>query len=465
MIFHDTWILTKQGLMSKYFSIIIFTVSLGGLLFGFDMAVVSGVIPLIKDFFHLTPLQEGWFVSSALIGCIIGVAFSGKWSDVYGRRKLLFWAGFFFLVSALGCSLAPSFSLLIIARLFSGIGVGIASIVVPLYLAEISPTKIRGRMVTAYQLAVTIGILMAYLGNAFVLKNATVFFDGEYWRAMFLIGAVPALLFCIGLFFIPESPRWLFQKGKIELADRLMEKLNLEKFVAPPSVNDKNKITLFSPIYRRALILGLLLPLFSQLSGINAIVYFGPTVLLQSGLTMSGSLQAQVLFGVANVLFTVIAIWKVDSLGRRPLYLIGTFGAAVSLLATGWCFYNGVEGNSWLLIASILAFLLFFAFSVGPLKFVVASEIFPSAIRGKAMATSVLVMWVADALVGQITPLMLAAWGSAWTFWFFAFCCAIAFITVYYLLPETKGESLEVIEAHWRRKYFENKEKQEKKAL
>ena len=200
---------------------------------------------------------------------------------------------------------------------------------------------------------------------------------------------------------------------------------------------------------RKALLIGVLLPLFSQLCGINAIIFFGTSILSNAGISLSNSLISQIIFGVANMLFTLIAIWKVDSWGRRPLYLFGTAGAAVSLFLTGICFYYGATTSIWLLIC-VLSFLGCFAFSIGPLKFVVASEIFPNAIRGRALAISIMVMWVADTIVGQFTPVLLKELGNAGTFWFFSFFCVVAFISVYYLLPETKGKSLEQIENYWK---------------
>ncbi|MGJ1262170.1 sugar porter family MFS transporter [Sphingobacterium spiritivorum] len=437
--------------MNTLFKLIIATVSLGGLLFGFDMAVISGAVPLIKAHFNLTPGQEGMFVSSALVGCIIGVVFAGRWSDRLGRKSTLVIAGTLFLVSAIGCTFSPDFISLLTSRWVGGLGVGIASIVVPLYIAEISPSQYRGRTVTIYQLAITIGILAAYVSNALVLKY-DLSIAAEHWRMMFLLGAIPAALLCLGLFIVPESPRWLIQKGKESMGYKILARLNINDPITPVAQEERQKVSLFSPVYRRAFILGLLLPLFSQLSGINAIVYFGPSILLQSGLSLDSSVQAQVFFGLANVIFTCVAIWKVDTWGRRPLYLTGTLGATISLLLTGWFLSQDIHMYGNLLIVSILCFLLFFAFSIGPLKFVVASEIFPAAIRAHAMAVSILVMWVADAIIGQLTPMLLDQWGTAWTFRLFAICCAIAFITVYYLLPETKGKRLEEIEAYWKSK-------------
>jgi SP family arabinose:H+ symporter-like MFS transporter len=450
-----------------YLGLITVVASLGGLLFGFDMAVISGVLPFVRKQFDLTALQEGWFVSSALVGCIIGVAFSGDLSDRLGRKKLLFLSAFLFLISAVGCALIHSLSLLITFRLIGGLGVGIASIVVPLYLSEIAPANIRGRLVTCYQLAITVGILLAYVTNSLLLSHSesalssvsSSLFDliyvSEVWRGMFSIGTILAVLFLVGLLFVPESPRWLMRKGLVSEGLAILKKINDGEDPAVSTTaqvvdeNDSGSYKeLFSPRLRKALLLGILLPLFSQLSGINAIIYYGPTILNDAGIALSNSFLGQIIFGVANLLFTFIAIWKVDDWGRRPLYIVGTLGATVSLVVTGVFFYLGMTTSVFLIISMTL-FLACFAFSIGPLKFVVASEIFPTNIRGKAMGVSIMVMWVADTIMGQLTPVLLREAGSAVTFWVFGFFCLIAFITVYKLLPETKGKSLEEIEKFW----------------
>lgn len=412
--------------------------SLGGFLFGFDMAVVSGILPFVEHQFSLSPGQLGWFVSSALAGCIAGVIFASDLSDRFGRKKLLFLSAALFVLTALGCTLLPAFSWLIAARILGGIAVGIASSVVPLYLSEIAPDHLRGRLVTYYQLAVTVGIFCAYASNALLLKyaatpsqNGWLFISHlEVWRKMFGVATFPALFFLLGIIFIPESPRWARKHRTITTA------------------NATGYTQLLAPRYRRALLIAILLPLFSQFSGINAIIYYGPVILHQSGLTLDNSLISQLFFGAANVLFTFIAIWKVDSLGRRPLYLWGTAGAAISLLLTGICFYTGAVNGIYLLLC-VLAFLACFAFSIGPLKFVIAAEIFPDSIRAKALSLSIMVMWTADAIMGQLTPVMLAFAGTPQTFWCFALCCVFAFITVYKLVPETKGQSMEDIQRHW----------------
>jgi len=444
--------------------------STGGLLFGFDIAVISGVLPQVKDQFNLSAVQEGWFVTSALIGCIIGVGFSGELSDRLGRKKLLVLAGILFLISSVVCALIHSLFWIISARIFAGIGIGIASIVVPLYVSEISPAAIRGRLVSFYQLAITIGVLCAYLTNMVLLNYSTAhsgeiqdglmnfLFVKEVWRGMFSVLILPSILFIVGLIVVPESPRWLAMKGRNEEALLSLIKINGDTTSANQDINNINKHLktekgnyreLFSPVMRRALLIGLMLPFLSQFSGINAIVYYGPTILHNEGATMSESLISQIIFGLALMLFTFIAITKVDNTGRRKLYLIGTAGATISLFLTGLCFYLNLTDTVWVLL-SVMLFIASFAFSLGPLKFVVASEIYPNKIRGRALALSIMMMWVADSIVGQLTPVSLRELGAAPTFWIFSFFCLVGFLLIYKLLPETKGKSLEEIDDFWR---------------
>lgn len=424
-----------MNLSTAQLLIITLIASLGGLIFGFDMAVISGVLPLFKTQFSLTPAMEGWFVSSALLGCVIGVVASSHLSDKYGRRFTLMAAASLFILSTLGCVLLTAFSHIIFGRILTGVGIGIASNVVPLYLSEIAPTKDRGKLVTLYQLALTFGIVLAYISNALIIRMANFEVEGndslihylfvdERWRGMLAIAMLPSLVFFIGLFFVPESPAW---SNKME--------------TGPSSRYSE----LLRPDYRKALTLGLFLPIFSQLCGINVIIYYGPTILNNLGFSLDTSLYGQIMIGLANMLFTVIAIWKVDSLGRRPLYLIGTLGGAIALFFTGVLFYfNYVD--SWLLAISVISFLAFFAFSIGPLKFVVVAEIFPAHIRAKAMGASILAMWISDALMGQITPFLLDGLGAAATFWVLGTVCAIAFFFVLKKLPETKGKTFDEIQ-------------------
>ena len=442
--------------------------TLGGLLFGFDMAVISGVLPFVKNQFSLSAATEGWFVSSALVGCIIGVSFSGDLSDRLGRKKMLMLSAVLFLASAVGSALSSGFTLLILARMLGGMGVGVASIVAPLYISEIAPANIRGRLVTFYQLAITAGILVAYLTNAGLLSFSLnykgtgmghildLILVKEVWRSMLGLGTIPALLFFTGLCFVPESPRWLIQKGQTEEGISILARITSLATAQSDALTINNAITkergsykeIFAPAMRKPLLIGLLLPLFSQFSGINAVIYYGPRILSDAGINITNALLGQIIFGIANFLFTLIAIWKVDKMGRRPLYIVGALGATVCLFFTGVCFYTGATNNIALVI-SIILFLACFAFSIGPLKFVIASEIFPTKIRGRALALSIMVMWIADTIVGQLTPMFLGSVGPAVTFWFFSACCLLSFWVVYKMVPETKGKSLEEVQEIW----------------
>ncbi|MEO5603299.1 MAG: sugar porter family MFS transporter [Cyclobacteriaceae bacterium] len=455
---------------TRYLLIITVIASIGGLLFGFDIAVISGVLPFVQKQFFLTAVEEGWFVSSALIGSIVGVAISGELSDRFGRKILLVLASVLFFLSALGCTLLPSAFWIIAFRILGGVGIGVASIIVPLYISEIAPAAIRGRLVTSYQLAVTIGILLAYLTNGALLSYSldhtgadlnglfNFLFVEEVWRGMFSVLILPSLLFLLGLTLVPESPRWLIQRHRNEEAVKIITKINGNKYHAEREVEEirtelKAEIgsykELMSPALRKPLVLGILLPFLSQFSGINAIIYYGPTILHSAGVSISNSFMSQIVFGFAIVIFTFIAIWKVDHIGRRRLYLVGTACAAVSLFLTGICFYFQFTSSIWLIVC-VLLFLASFAFSIGPLKFVVTSEIFPNKIRGRAMAICIMTMWIADAMVGQLTPIALRQVGTAPTFWFFSFFCLIGFLFVLKFLPETKGKSLEQIQQFWK---------------
>lgn len=455
---------------NRYLVIVTSVASFGGLLFGFDIAVISGVLPFVTKQFGMTAFEEGWFVSSALIGSIAGVAISGELTDRFGRKKLLILSSLLFFISALGCTLMPTAFWIISFRILGGMGIGVSSIIVPLYISEIAPANIRGRLVTFYQLAVTIGILLAYLSNGALLQFSLdmegsslqgfldFLFVSEVWRGMFSVLMIPSLLFLIGLILVPESPRWLIQKNRPNEAEAIITKITGDKNLAAAQITEVLSVLhtetgsyreLLSPSLRKALLLGILLPFLSQFSGINAIIYYGPTILHSAGVTMSNSFMSQVIFGFAIVIFTLIAIWKVDHLGRRRLYLIGTACAAVSLALTGLCFHFTFSSPLWLIL-SVLLFLASFAFSIGPLKFVVASEIFPNKIRGRAMAISIMTMWIADTIVGQLTPVSLRYAGTAPTFWFFSFFCLIGFIFVLKCLPETKGKSLEDIQRFWK---------------
>ncbi|MCC6286773.1 MAG: sugar porter family MFS transporter [Chitinophagaceae bacterium] len=449
---------------TKHFvALITLIAALGGFLFGFDMAVVSGIIEPVKVQYGLTAAQEGLFVSCALLGCIGGVAFSGYLSDTIGRRKVLFIAAFLFLISALGFALSKEYGALIFFRVLAGVGVGVASNVSPLYISEIAPANKRGGLVTFYQLAITIGILTAYLSNLFLQRNAINYtgssssllhwlFIENVWRGMFLVGVIPALAFALLLLIVPESPRWLVQHGKAAAALAVLTKISghQDAVVELNTIKEMSsqKKGGFSELMRlplrKLLVLAMTLTALSQFSGINGVIFYGPTIMKSAGIVANDALFYQVILGAANMLFTFIAILKVDSWGRRPLYLYGSMLAAIALALTGFCFWLNITG--WLMLGCIILFLLFFAFSLGPLKFVISTEIFPTHIRGTALSVCIMTMWVSDWVVNLLFPVMRDELGITVSFFIFAFFCLLSFIYAKMNLFETKGKSLEEIE-------------------
>jgi SP family arabinose:H+ symporter-like MFS transporter len=450
-----------------YLYLVCLVAALGGFLFGFDTAVISGTVSLVKHDFNLDALHEGWFVSCALLGCIIGVSLSGKLSDKYGRKIVMILSAVLFFVSALGCMLSSSFTALVMFRVVGGLGIGVASMVSPLYISEFAPSRFRGMMVTLYQLALTIGIVIAYFSNAWLVNHSAGSFDNEtfrkifsleVWRAMLGLGAIPAGIFLLALFLVPESPRWLLLQGEEDKAIEILVKVDgvaaAQNEITAFNDSRHHKGTtnfkeLFTPVYRKALWIGLLLPFLSQICGINAVIYYGPRILEQAGFTLNNALGGQVTIGLVNVVFTFVAIFTIDKWGRRPLLFVGIVGAVCSLLVIGALFSSGLTSGPWILFF-ILTFIACFAFSFGPVCWVVVSEIFPNAIRGKAVALATLSLWIGNFLVGQLTPVMLEGLGSSWTFWLFAICCSPALWITWKLIPETKGKSLENIEAYWK---------------
>lgn len=454
--------------MKNNVTVLALIAALGGFLFGYDTAIISGTIGLVKTQFNLSTLMEGWYVSSALIGTILGVSMAGILSDKYGRKNILIMSGIFFALSAIGCAISGSFNGLIIYRIFGGTGVGIASMLSPLYISEIAPAKNRGRLVALYQLAITLGILIAYFANAYLLgisnseslANTTgltnKIFVSEVWRAMLGSETLPAIIFLFLLFIIPKSPRWLTMKGKKEQAKSI-----LLRFVGEQEANDEIQQVetilskesggikmVFSGPFKLAMIIGISLAVLSQISGINAIIYYGPKILEEGGLQLGEALGGQVVIGIVNVLFTFIALWKIDALGRKPLLVFGIIGIMISLIIVGLLFYFEVN-NTYLLMTFILTFIACFAFSFGPVLWVLLSEIYPLKIRGAAMSVATMAVWVGNTFVGQMTPWFLENLKPHGTFWFFAACMVPAIYLAVKVLPETKGKTLEEIEHYW----------------
>lgn len=451
---------TKQ--VKRFISLITLIAALGGFLFGFDMAVVSGIIEPVRAQYGLSAAEEGLFVSFALLGCIAGVAFSGYLADKIGRKKVLFVAASLFLVSAVGFSLSGTYAILIAFRILAGVGVGVASNVSPLYISEIAPAEKRGGLVTFYQLAITIGVLAAYTSNMLLQRYAVAhqnggdglfhwLFEEQVWRGMFFVSVIPALLFCILLTIVPESPRWLAANGRSGEALDILHKMSGEQgrseleaieLVASQKSGGLKELMHFP--FRGLLVMTMVLTALSQFSGINGVIFYGPTILKSAGIVTGDALLYQVILGTASMLFTLIAIWKVDTWGRRSLYLAGSFGAAVALALTGLCFMYGIKG--WGMLLCIILFLLFFAFSLGPLKFVIATEVFPMHIRGRALSICIMTMWVSDWIVNLLFPIMRDDLGIANTFFVFSFFCICSYLYARKNLFETKGKRLEEIE-------------------
>jgi SP family arabinose:H+ symporter-like MFS transporter len=444
--------------------------ALGGFLFGFDTAVISGCVGFLEDQFALTAWTKGYVVSSALIGCICGAAVAGWLSDRFGRRSVLMLAGVLFFVSAVVCMLPRDVPTLIVARWVGGLGVGIASMLSPLYISEISPPGVRGALVAMYQLAITVGILVAYFSNAAIVALGQPAGDltssgfvnwvvvAEPWRAMFGTEAIPAAGFILLLLAVPESPRWLFQRGDEEKSRRILTRVSGEaeadreiEEIRDALAQEQGRLgELLTPAYRGALLIGILLPLFSQVSGINAIIYYGPDLLEKAGFQLSESLGGQVIVGLVNSVFTFVAILLVDRIGRRPLILIGTGGLVISLVWIGLSFWFEVT-SGWLVLAPILMFIACFAFSLGPLPWIIISEIFPTRIRGRAMSVGTFTIWAGCLAVAQTFPTLLERLGPSPTFWLYAVLVLPAIPVTWNLLPETKGRTLEEIESGWRK--------------
>ena len=424
--------------------------ALGGLLFGFDTAVISGTTPFIKPYFKLDDIWLGWTVSSLLFGCIIGVVSAGKPGDIFGRKKTLMAAAFLFFVSALGSALASSLVVFILYRILGGLGVGIASMLSPMYISEISPAEKRGRLVSVNQLAIVIGILLAFISNALLVDTGI-----NNWRWMLAVMGLPALLFFIFLFFAPESPRWLVQKGFSGKAFIILEKVNGNeaarkelKAIEDSIAEEEDTGTfreVFSPRMRPVLIIGVFLCVFSQITGINSIMYYAPVIFQSIGSGASSAVTQTAIIGGGNLIFTFVAISLVDRLGRKPLLIGGVSGMIVSLTSIAAAFFlNRTEG--YIILVLILMYIASFSASVGAVTWVIVSEIFPNKLRSKAMSVSIVSLWMANFLLILVFPLMLNRLGGAASFLFFDVMCVILLLFIIIKLPETKGKSLEELE-------------------
>lgn len=418
----------------------------GGLLFGFDTAVIAGVTPFIQPAFGLDELGLGWAVSSVLVGCVVGTQLAGRPSDAIGRKKTLLVTALLFLIGAIGSALAATFTGFILYRILGGIAVGAASALSPVYIAEMAPPAYRGRLVSVNQLALVVGILLAFFSNYYLVGTGA-----DNWRWMLGVGAVPASLFFLCMLFVPESPRWLLLKGRraeaLTALSRVIPRREAERELAQIEQSlDETPVggfrELFKTRYRRLLLVGVVLAVLQQATGINAILYYTPIIFEKAGAGTDAALLQTIAVGLVNLVFTLVAMFTIDRVGRRPLLRAGALSMAVFLLLlSGLFFADRLEGYGVVLF--ILGFIASFAVSLGPVTWVLISEIYPNQIRGRAVSVATLALWVANFGVSYTFPVLLARWEGGCTFLFYALINLLGFFFISAFVPETKGKSLE----------------------
>lgn len=433
--------------------------AVGGLLFGYDTAVIAGAIGFMKTYYELSDAMTGWVASCALLGCIAGSMYAGKLSDVVGRKKVLMLAALLFAISSIGTAMPPNLTFFVVFRLIGGMGIGIASMLSPMYISEMAPADIRGKLISVFQLGVVFGILLIYFVNA----GIAAMYDEAWnistgWRWMFGSGLIPSVIFIFLLLTVPESPRWLAKQKRNKEALDILTKINgavkaqQELADINETLADDSSLPLsemMKPGLRRALLIGIVLAIFSQVTGINAIMYYAPEIFKSTGDGSGSALMQTVLVGIINVLFTLVAIKYVDKLGRKALLLIGITGMIICLLAVGAAFYFEMQ-EGYLVLIAILGYIACFAISLGPLTFVVIAEIFPTKARGTAMSVAVFSLWAAVFLVSQTFPILMGSIGNAFTFWIYMLMAVCAFVFVWKMVPETKEKTLEEIENYWK---------------
>lgn len=432
--------------------------ALGGLLFGYDTAVIAGAIGFLKNHFVLGPAMEGWAVSNVLVGCMVGAMSAGTLSDRWGRKPVLLMSAALFAVSAVGAALPRHLYEFVIARFLGGLGVGMASILSPLYIAEVAPPKIRGRLVSLNQVAIILGMLVVSLANWWINQlGDTSWNESTGWRWMFASGTLPAGLFLAALFLVPESPRWLTKQGRQDEARGILTRIAGPTAAAAQLDEIRHTIAeeggrwrdLFQPGIRLALVIAVVMAILQQVTGINAVLYYAPQVFAAADVTPGRALLQTVAMHIVNLSFTMVAIWLVDRLGRKPLLLATSAAMGVSLVLLGAAFHWGLA-PVWI-FALVLIYVASFAVAMGPVVWVVLSEIFPTRTRGRAMSVAILALWIACFTLSQTVPWMFATLGRATTFWTYAIMCGVSLVFVAAFIPETKDQTLEAIEQHWTR--------------
>ena len=444
--------------------------AIGGILFGYDTAVISGTTEIVKNQFGLTDGGEGWYVGCALIGSIAGVLVAGTLSDYLGRKLTMLISAALFSISAIGCAVCGSFDGLVAYRIIGGVGIGIVS---PIYISEVSPAKIRGTLVSLYQLAVTVGFLLAYLANWVIdanIDSSLVFGDPgltlwqkimhtEAWRGMLGSETLPALLFFFIIFFIPESPKWLIVKGKLDKASIVLNRIYVTSDEVAKEIettqdslkgDDKGKWSdLLKPGILVAVIAGSAIAILGQFMGVNAVLYYGPKIFSEAG--FENPMFSTVLVGVVNCVTTVLAVFIIDKVGRKKLIYWGVSGMIICLAAIGIYFAWGSQlglGNMFML-TFFLAYVFCTAISICAVVFVLLSEMYPNSVRGRAMSIAGFALWIGTYLIGQLTPILLG-WSQAGTFFVFAVMCVPYMLIMWKVIPETTGKTLEEIEGFWK---------------
>ena len=450
----------------KYIWLVSGVAALGGLLFGWDWVVIGGAKPFFERFFELKdPALVGWANSCALIGCLVGSLVAGALSDKFGRKRLLILSALLFAVTSLGNALAGTFSAFVAWRIFGGVAIGLASSLSPMYIAEVAPAQMRGKLVSINQLTIVVGILLAQYINWFLVRNLpsgstdefirNSWFGQQGWRWMFGFTAAPSALFFLGMFLVPESPRWLAKNGMEQRARNVLAKIGGDAYAAAAMTGINSTLAaeeiqrvrfsdLLEPKMRRVLILGVVLAVFQQWCGINVIFNYAEEIFKAAGYDISSVLKNIAWTGSVNLAFTFVALGVVDRGGRRPLMLLGSLGLAMVYVALGFCYHAGVKGLPMLLL--VLAAIACYSMSLAPVTWVVISEIFPNRIRGAAMSVAVAALWVACFILTYTFPLLNAQLGAAETFWLYAAICVLGFLFIRAKLPETKGKTLEQIE-------------------
>jgi len=435
----------------RYVVFLACTAGLGGLLFGFDIAIITGAGPFLTRHFGLGDLSLGWAFSSLLFGCVAGSFAAGRLTDRYGRKRMLVWVAVLFAATSLATALAPSFQVFIVARFIGGLAVGAVSLLSPMYASEVSPPQIRGRMGTFYQISIVTGIVVSYWIN-YLLRNA----GADNWRWMFLTGAIPSAFFLVMIALAPETPRYLVRVGRMDEALALLKRIGgeenaeLEVAAIAASMHHERQSwrSILRPGVRRALLVSAALAVLIQVSGINTMIDYAPAIFQAAGWKVDAALFSTLFVGLTEFAVTLIAFWIIDRFGRKPLYITGSLGMTITLVGLIAAVDTG-HFNGMLALALILMYLAFFASCVGPVFWTLVPEIFPNDVRGTAMTIPVLLQWVFNALVVLLFPYAFHQIGKAVTFGFLALMCLIQGVFTWLYVPETKSRTLEEIEQFW----------------